>query len=144
MEMVKKFWPLSALVKMGEYLSFVGVFLMYTALAVAVDLVQFYGPETVWLGFVMGIACLLFDAYIIVGLILSALNLMGADILLSKSKEAQLTEEEEEGLPMTITELGAVKSCPHCSERIDLYHPDGTEVVYLPRCPYCGGKIKRQ
>jgi hypothetical protein len=36
------------------------------------------------------------------------------------------------------SERGCVHTCSNCNERIELFYPDGTEVVTLPYCPYCG------
>ena len=42
-----------------------------------------------------------------------------------------------------ITENGCVITCPNCGERLELCYPDGTEVRYLPHCPWCGKKIEK-
>lgn len=42
-----------------------------------------------------------------------------------------------------ITENGCVITCPKCGERLELCYPDGTEVRYLPHCPWCGKKLER-
>jgi transcription elongation factor Elf1 len=42
-----------------------------------------------------------------------------------------------------ITESGCVITCPNCGERLELCYLDGTEVRYLPHCPWCGKKLKR-
>lgn len=41
-----------------------------------------------------------------------------------------------------ITENGCVITCPNCGERLELCYPDGTEVRYLPHCPWCGKKME--
>ncbi len=41
-----------------------------------------------------------------------------------------------------ITENGCVITCPNCGERLELCYPDGTEVRYLPHCPWCGKKLE--
>lgn len=42
-----------------------------------------------------------------------------------------------------ITENGCVITCPKCGERLELCYPDGTEVRYLPHCPWCGNKLEK-
>ena len=42
-----------------------------------------------------------------------------------------------------ITENGCVITCPNCGHRLELCYPDGTEVRYLPHCPYCGKKLEK-
>ena len=42
-----------------------------------------------------------------------------------------------------ITENGCVITCPKCGERLELCYPDGTEVRYLPYCPWCGKKLDK-
>ena len=42
-----------------------------------------------------------------------------------------------------ITENGCVITCPKCGERLELCYPDGTEVRYLPHCPWCGKKLDK-
>ena len=42
-----------------------------------------------------------------------------------------------------ISENGCVITCPNCSERLELCYPDGTEVRYLPHCPWCGKKLNK-
>lgn len=42
-----------------------------------------------------------------------------------------------------ITENGCVITCPRCSERLELCYHDGTEVRYLPHCPWCGKQLNR-
>ena len=41
-----------------------------------------------------------------------------------------------------ISENGCVIACPNCGERLELCYPDGTEVRYLPHCPWCGKKLE--
>ena len=41
-----------------------------------------------------------------------------------------------------ITENGCVITCPKCGHRLELCYPDGTEVRYLPHCPWCGKKLE--
>ena len=40
-----------------------------------------------------------------------------------------------------VTENDCVITCPNCGERLELCYPDGTEVRYLPHCPWCGKKL---
>ena len=40
-----------------------------------------------------------------------------------------------------VTENGCVITCPKCGKRLELCYPDGTEVRYLPHCPWCGKKM---
>jgi hypothetical protein len=42
-----------------------------------------------------------------------------------------------------IAENGCVITCPKCGERLELCYPDGTEVRYLPHCPYCGKALSK-
>lgn len=42
-----------------------------------------------------------------------------------------------------ITENGCVITCPNCGHRLELCYPDGTEVRYLPHCPYCGKRLSK-
>lgn len=42
-----------------------------------------------------------------------------------------------------ITENGCVITCPKCGERLELCYPDGTEVRYLPHCPWCGKALSK-
>lgn len=42
-----------------------------------------------------------------------------------------------------ITENGCVITCPKCGERLELCYPDGTEVRYLPHCPWCGKRLSK-
>lgn len=42
-----------------------------------------------------------------------------------------------------ISENGCVITCPNCGERLELCYPDGTEVRYLPHCPWCGKKLEK-
>ena len=42
-----------------------------------------------------------------------------------------------------ITENGCVITCPKCGERLELCYPDGTEVRYLPHCPWCGKQLNK-
>lgn len=42
-----------------------------------------------------------------------------------------------------ISENGCVITCPECGERLELCYPDGTEVRYLPYCPWCGKKLDK-
>lgn len=42
-----------------------------------------------------------------------------------------------------ITEKGCVITCSNCGERLELCYPDGTEVRYLPHCPWCGKKMNK-
>lgn len=44
-----------------------------------------------------------------------------------------------------VTERGCVITCSHCTERMELYWPDGTEVgPSLHYCPYCGAKMTKK
>jgi hypothetical protein len=51
--------------------------------------------------------------------------------------------EEEDESRWIITENGCVITCPNCGERLELCYPDGTEVRYLPHCPWCGKKLEK-
>lgn len=42
-----------------------------------------------------------------------------------------------------VTENGCVITCPNCGERLELCYPDGTEVRYLPHCPWCGKRMEK-
>ena len=42
-----------------------------------------------------------------------------------------------------VSENGCVITCPKCGERLELCYPDGTEVRYLPHCPYCGKWLEK-
>jgi hypothetical protein len=42
-----------------------------------------------------------------------------------------------------VTERGCVITCPNCGERLELCYPDGTEVRYLPHCPWCGKALNK-
>lgn len=42
-----------------------------------------------------------------------------------------------------ISNDGCVITCPKCKERLELCYPDGTEVRYLPYCPWCGKKLEK-
>ena len=42
-----------------------------------------------------------------------------------------------------ISENGCVITCPKCGERLELCYLDGTEVRYLPHCPWCGKKLEK-
>lgn len=42
-----------------------------------------------------------------------------------------------------VSENGCVITCPKCGERLELCYPDGTEVRYLPHCPWCGKKLNK-
>lgn len=42
-----------------------------------------------------------------------------------------------------VSENGCVITCPNCKERLELCYPDGTEVRYLPHCPWCGKKLDK-
>lgn len=43
-----------------------------------------------------------------------------------------------------VTENGCVITCPKCGERLELCYPDGTEVTYLPYCPWCGKSLEKK
>lgn len=43
-----------------------------------------------------------------------------------------------------VSENGCVITCPKCGERLELCYPDGTEVRYLPHCPWCGVRLFRE
>lgn len=51
--------------------------------------------------------------------------------------------EEDKSYSWVITENGCVITCPNCGERLELCYPDGTEVRYLPHCPWCGKKLDK-
>lgn len=57
-----------------------------------------------------------------------------------KDMEKQINEIPTEH--WTVTENGCVITCPKCGERLELCYPDGTEVRYLPHCPWCGKKLE--
>ena len=42
-----------------------------------------------------------------------------------------------------VTEKGCVITCPKCGERLELCYSDGTEVRYLPHCPWCGKQLNK-
>lgn len=50
--------------------------------------------------------------------------------------------EENKSYSWIITENGCVITCPNCGHRLELCYPDGTEVRYLPHCPWCGKKLE--
>ena len=52
----------------------------------------------------------------------------------------KLAKEEDSWI---VTENGCVITCPKCGERLELCYPDGTEVRYLPHCPWCGKKLEK-
>lgn len=67
-------------------------------------------------------------------------------------KEKQIYDDIKIGLKQAIdyekntwvvSENGCVITCPKCGERLELCYPDGTEVRYLPHCPWCGKKMER-
>ena len=69
-------------------------------------------------------------------------NGKGGKIVETESTETELTEIELTDMDKwVITENGCVITCPKCGERLELCYPDGTEVRYLPYCPYCGKKL---
>lgn len=43
-----------------------------------------------------------------------------------------------------VSENGCVITCPKCGHRLELCYPDGTEVRYLPHCPWCGKKMEEK
>ena len=51
----------------------------------------------------------------------------------------------ENAMPNTwvVTENGCVITCPKCGHRLELCYPDGTEVRYLPHCPWCGKQLNK-
>lgn len=53
-------------------------------------------------------------------------------------KQAFAKEEDS----WIVTEKGCVITCPKCGHRLELCYPDGTEVTYLPHCPWCGKKLE--
>ena len=57
----------------------------------------------------------------------------------------KVRERAENAPPNTwvITESGCVITCPKCGERLELCYPDGTEVRYLPHCPWCGVRLNK-
>ena len=57
--------------------------------------------------------------------------------------EVREKAKKENGDAWVITENGCVITCPKCGERLELCYPDGTEVRYLPHCPWCGRKLLR-
>jgi hypothetical protein len=52
--------------------------------------------------------------------------------------------KKEQSDSWVITENGCVITCPKCGERLELCYPDGTEVKYLPHCPWCGKKLEEK
>lgn len=42
------------------------------------------------------------------------------------------------------SERDCVHTCSNCNGRIELFYPDGTEVVTLPYCPYCGCSLGKK
>ena len=58
--------------------------------------------------------------------------------------ETELTETESIDIDKwIISEQGCVITCPNCGERLELCYLDGTEVRYLPHCPFCGKKLEK-
>ena len=57
--------------------------------------------------------------------------------------EAREEAKNENSNTWVITENGCVITCPKCGERLEMCYPDGTEVRYLPHCPYCGKKLEK-
>lgn len=57
----------------------------------------------------------------------------------------EVRERAENALPNTwiIAESGCVITCPNCGHRLELCYPDGTEVRYLPHCPWCGKRMEK-
>ena len=60
-----------------------------------------------------------------------------------KAKLKQSFANNKEKKSWVITENGCVITCPNCGERLELCYPDGTEVRYLPYCPWCGKKLDK-
>ena len=54
--------------------------------------------------------------------------------------ESKITSQEDVD-KWVISEKGCVITCPECGKRLELCYPDGTEVRYLPFCPYCGKEL---
>ena len=63
----------------------------------------------------------------------------GGQIVETELTEAELTDITK----WVISEKGCVITCPKCGERLELCYPDGTEVRYLPYCPWCGKKLEK-
>lgn len=63
----------------------------------------------------------------------------GGEIVEVESTETELTDIDK----WVISERGCVITCPNCGERLELCYPDGTEVRYLPYCPWCGKKLEK-
>ena len=57
--------------------------------------------------------------------------------------EVREEAKREEWDSWIVTEDGCVITCPKCGERLELCYPDGTEVRYLPHCPWCGKELSR-
>lgn len=57
--------------------------------------------------------------------------------------EVRKRAKKEKGESWVVTENGCVITCPKCGERLELCYPDGTEVRYLPHCPWCGKKLEK-
>jgi hypothetical protein len=58
--------------------------------------------------------------------------------------EVRAKANNEKPNTWVITENGCVITCPNCGERLELCYPDGTEVRYLPHCPWCGKKLEEK
>ena len=57
--------------------------------------------------------------------------------------EVRKEAKKEKRSSWVVTENGCVITCPKCGERLELCYPDGTEVRYLPHCPWCGKKLEK-
>lgn len=57
---------------------------------------------------------------------------------------AELSHKAQKKETWFVTENGCVIICPNCGKRLELCYPDGTEVRYLPHCPWCGKKSEEK
>ena len=57
--------------------------------------------------------------------------------------EIRAKAKKEEYNSWVVTERGCVITCSNCNERLEMCYPDGTEVRWLPYCPWCGEKMKK-
>ena len=56
----------------------------------------------------------------------------------------ELSHKAQKKETWVVTENGCVIICPNCGKRLELCYPDGTEVRYLPHCPWCGKKLEEK
>lgn len=79
METIKKFWSLSFKVKKGDFASFIGVFLIYTAIEMCADLLAFYFSDVGLWGFFVRCLSIILDVYALLGIISCSWCLFGLD-----------------------------------------------------------------